>query len=265
MDPKDIISTLDLGRLPSGPRILARILPVVYQPQVQISDVADLFNTDAALAARVVATCNSPHYARGMPTASIREAVLRLGIREVAQLAQAVAMADFKKHPTHLYTTTASHFWERSLHTAFVAERLSDAHPPAYTAGIMHLVGIWVLCSVFPADSHLTIDERELALQARLEEIRMGVSFAQIGGLALEKWQFPQEVCDAVSHQLVPSACPSPRNRATALWLSRAIAATEWHYGAKNEKNLLRADLTIDDLNAINRQASHKVSQIGLG
>ena len=264
MSPQEIAELLDLEKLPSGPRVLARLISTLRQPDAQLADVAQLFHADAALTARVVAACNSPYYSRGEATADIREAVMRLGLDEVARIVQIMALTDLRKYPTHLYTDAADHFWERSLHTAFVCEELSGGDPSAYTAGIMHLVGIWVLCSAFPAGT-MSIRERELALQAKLEQLRLGVSFAEAGEAALVKWGFAPAVCEAVMWQIVPSACLDPEHRELAWLLSRAVAVADWHYGARNEKSLIRSDLTITDLEDCNLRASEKVAKMGFG
>jgi HD-like signal output (HDOD) protein len=264
MAQENLAESIDLGKLPSGPRVLSRLVFAMRQPGVQLGDVADLFRSDPALTARVVAACNSASYARGEPTVDIRDALLRLGLNEVSRIVQVVALTDLRKYPTHLYTATAGHFWERSLHTAFVIDEISDRAPFAYTAGIMHLVGIWVLCSVFPA-GHLSIEARELALQARLEQLRLGVSFAEAGAVALAKWGFALQICEAVSRQLAPSLCENTEHRELARLLSRAVAVADWHYGVKNEKTLLRSDLTITDLEECNQRASDQVAKIGVG
>jgi len=264
LSPDKMAASLDLEKLPSGPRILSRLLSAIRQPDVQISEVAELFRADPALSARVVAACNSPFYARGESTADIREAVLRLGLEEIGRIVQIVALTDLRKYPTHLYTRTASHFWERSLHTAFVVDEISNGDPYAYTAAIMHLVGIWVLCSVFPAGD-LSIEERELALQARLERLRLGVNFAEAGAAALEKWGFSPEICNAVAWQVVPSLSENAEHRTLARWIYRAVAIADWHYGTKNENTLIRSDLTITDLDECNQRAAAKVAKTSFG
>jgi HD-like signal output (HDOD) protein len=264
MLPGEIIESFDLGKLPSGPRVLSQLIAAVRKPNVQISDVAELFHSDPALTARVVAVCNSTYYSQGEKTADIRQAVMRLGLQEVSRIVQIVMLTDFKRYPTHLYTNASSHFWERSLHTAAVTDEISDRNPMAYTAGIMHLVGIWVLCSIFPV-GHMSIGERELELQAQLEQLRLGLTFAKAGGQALKMWGFAPAICDAVLWQLAPSAIEIPEHRELARVLNRSVAITNWHYGVRNEQTLIRSDLTITDVEDCNRRASERVAKIGLG
>jgi HD-like signal output (HDOD) protein len=264
MTPDELVDSFDLAKLPSGPRVLSQLISAVRNPNVEIADVAKLFHSDPALTARVVAACNGPLYWQGQRTSDIRDAVLRLGLNEVSRIVQVVTLTDFKRYPTHLYTNAAGHFWERSLHTAYVIDELSDKDPFAYTAGIMHLVGIWVLCSIFPA-GHMSIGERELEMQAQLEKLRVGVTFARAGSRVMEKWGFAPQICDAVHWQLAPSAIENAEDRDLARLLHRAVAITNWHYGVKNEHTLIRSDLTITDLEKCNQRASERVGRIGFG
>lgn len=261
---EDLSDSIDLGKLPSGPRVLARLMSAIHRPGVQLSDVAELFRADPALMARVTAAANSTYYGRDTKVTDVSEALLRLGMEEVSRIVQIVSLTDLGRYPTHLYTQTAEHFWERSLHTAFVMDQLSGFDSSAYTAGIMHLVGVWVLCSVIPEGSP-SISERELALQARLEQLRLGVSFAAAGAVALEKWGFAAPICEAVARQLVPSACETPAHRELALLLNRAVAITDWQYGARNHTSLIRSDLTITDVETCNRRAAQQVARVGFG
>jgi HD-like signal output (HDOD) protein len=264
MTPQDTIDAFDISKLPSGPRILSRLISLVRKPDVELEDVAQLFRVDTALAARVVAACNSAYFAHGQRTSDIRDAVLHMGFREVERIVQIVMLTDFKKYPTHLYTQTAGHFWARSLHTALVCDEISGHDPSAYTAGIMHLVGVWILCGTFPAWPK-TIEEHELALQAQLEQLRLGVNFAYAGGGALARWGFEPPVCNAVLSQLTPSLVADPAHFGLARVLNRAVAITDWHYGGQNEGNLIRSDLTITDVQECNERAAARVAKIALG
>lgn len=264
MAEEKIIDQIDLGKLPSGPRVLARLISLVRQPHIQLSAVAELFHADPALTARVVAACNTAYFSRGERTVDLRDAIIRLGLNEVSRIVQIVTLTDLRQHPTHLYAKAANHFWERSLHTAFVIEEISDHDPAAYTAGIMHLVGIWVLCSAFPGGGK-AIAARELALQAQLEQLRLGINFAEAGGAALARWGFSPRICAAVAGQIAPTLGSEPEQRELARLLQRAVAVTDWHFGVKNEKTLLRSDLTITDLEACNQRATEKVARIGAG
>lgn len=264
MSTHKIADSIDLEKLPSGPRVLSRLMSTIRQPDVQIEEVASLFLADPALTARVVAACNSAFYSRGERTYDIGDAILRLGMHELARIVQIVTLTDLRKFPTHLYNVTAGYFWERSLHTAFVMDEISRREPAAYTTGIMHLVGVWVLCSGFPT-GQLTIKDRELALQAELEQLRLGVSFAEAGGTALAKWGFAPQICEAVWWQIAPSACEDDEHRHLARLLNRAVAIVDWHYGSKNEKVLIRSDLTITDLDDCNLRAAEKVAKVGFG
>ena len=265
MPAKSPPASLDVARLPSGPRVLSRLVSLLNQPQVHLSEVAELFRSDPALSARIVAACNSPYYGGEQCTTDIRDAVLRLGLREVSHLVHVVTMTDLRKYPTHLYHYTAGYFWERSLHTAYLCEELGADDRLAFTTGVMHLVGVWALCSIFPSPQGMPIVARELMLQSELEQLRLGLDFADAGAQALAQWGFDSRISRAVAWQVAPSIGDHPEARELARLLQRAVAATDWHYGAQNEKSLLRSDLTLTDLEECNQRAAARVARIGFG
>jgi len=262
--PTELVDSCDLEKLPSGPRVLAQLLAAVRKPDIHIGELADLFRVDPALTVRVVSACNTPFFFRGGRISDIRDAVFHLGLGEVARIVQLVMLTDFKRYPTHLYTQSAEYYWQRSLHTAVVIDELCDRDPLAYTAGIMHLVGVWALCSIFPA-GHASIGEAELELQAQLEQHRLGVTYCGAGGRSMARWGFPPIICEAVAWHLAPSALQNPVHRDLARKLKRAVAITDWHFGARNEQNLIRSDLTINDVEEINARAAQQVARIAFG
>lgn len=264
MEPVELVNSCDLEKLPSGPRVLAQLLAAARRPDIHIGELAELFRADPALTVRVVAACNTPVFSRGGRISDIKDAVFHLGLAEVSKIVQMVMLTDFRKYPTHLYTHSAEYFWQRSLHTALVIDEISDHDPQAYTAGIMHLVGVWALCSVFPL-GHASICEGEMEMQAQLEQLRLGVTYCGAGGRSMARWGFPAIICEAVAWQLAPSALADPAHRELARMLKRAVAITDWHYGARNEQNLIRSDLTITDVEECNARAAEKVARIGFG
>jgi len=91
------------------------------------------------------------------------------------------------------------------------------------------------------------------------------VSFAEAGAAALVKWGFATQICEAVNWQIAPSVVEDDEQRELTRHLSRSVAIADWHYGAKNEKSLLRADVTITDIEEINQRAAAKVVKVGFG
>ena len=212
-----------LEKIPPFPAVLARLNTITADPAASLDIVADVLRTDPGLAARTMAACQSAFYQRAEPPETLRDAVLILGVREVARIGQIFALADFVQGNSTRSKVAMRYYWERSVTAALAMEDLTDGNEVAYTTGLMHLVGIWVI-----GQSGLLAEEiacRDLAQQATLEQASLGFNFAEVGALALSHWGFAPEIVDAVGQQL------DPKPGTLAATLHEAILVTDLSTG----------------------------------
>jgi len=261
MPPKPESTSTARATLPRGPRLLARMVNSWGQAAVPPGAVAEFLQTEPLLTARVMAAHRATGHFVGEPPRQIEELIMRVGPGEIARLAEALALVGLLRHPTHLYVQPPVYFRLRALHTAFVLDDLSGQEASAYAAGLVHLAGIWVLGGAFPG-LHRAIANRELRLQARQEELLLGINFTQAGSLALREWGFGDRICQAVARLFTLAPDGEPMDSKLDLLLRRAVAATDWHFGAKNPCALIAADLTIDDLEVCNHRAAASAARL---
>src|SRR5579862_897346 len=78
-----------LERMPSIPVVLAPLLNYLEQPieQLDIQRVVDLISQDKSLAAQCLHMANSPLYGRYSEVASVRDAVVALGMHRMRDIA----------------------------------------------------------------------------------------------------------------------------------------------------------------------------------
>ncbi len=226
-------SIITVESLDASPAILHKLLELTRSDDFDADEAVKLLMTDTVLTARVFKVCSNTEYGRGNPPETIREAVIRLGARELYRLSTAIAMGKVKAQPTHLYDATPAYFWKRTVSTAISMEELSpeDGSPEVdYTIGLMHLIGVWILCRQIPAEGNL-IGCANLAAMAMAEKLRFGMAYAQIGATALEKWGFPKTVCEAVCWQNEPELAEEPAHTVKAQQLKEAIRFTDLAMG----------------------------------
>ena len=176
-------SIVDLNSLDTSPAVLHKLLELTERDDFNAEQAVKLLMTDPGLTARVFAICSNPEYGRGHPPESVREAVIRLGARELYRLATGLAMRRLAAQPTHHYAADARYFWHRTVTTAVAMEELCPAEESsehAYTIGLMHLVGVWILSRQSAPIGEL-IDCKNLAAMAKVEKLRFGAAYAQIG------------------------------------------------------------------------------------
>src|SRR5512141_3157241 len=79
-------------RPPRLPQVALDILALSRQPDVDFVSMVALLERDPILAAKVLSLCQSAAYARGAPVRSLREAVVRLGLRGLRDLVVEAAL-----------------------------------------------------------------------------------------------------------------------------------------------------------------------------
>lgn len=139
----ELVKQLNEGTsaLPVIPAVAMTAMRMANTPNVNITNLAHLVEKDPFTAARFLAVANSPVYYRGFRTASIRDALMRMGLsqgREIlANIAHSVALP--KYHDLlEQHSERATLAGKCAL--AVVAE-LRWQYEPAYLCGLLHNLG----------------------------------------------------------------------------------------------------------------------------
>jgi HD-like signal output (HDOD) protein len=218
--PEDLL--LQLKTLPPSPKVILKLQQMAGRDDSTVGDLVALIRLERALAARIVRIANSPVYSLGNPCDSIEESVQRLGFKEVHRLALIVAGCEALSHPLPAYAITSTTLWHQTVACAVAAEHLArllgEDERLAYTAGLMHSVGMIIVNSwvqtIAPgttlayqdATNEWSQDERNL----------LGYDQADAGAALLRAWDFPDPVGEAVRCQYAPQ-CASTHRRLAAI------------------------------------------------
>src|SRR5436190_24279104 len=81
----------NLKLLPTAPAILPMLLELLHNPNADLDRIAKLVELEPAMALRVLRMCNSACFAHLGTTASIPEAITRLGFEDIYILVVAAA------------------------------------------------------------------------------------------------------------------------------------------------------------------------------
>ncbi len=192
---------LDLDRLPPLPDVARRLL-TMDEDAVGTRQVAEWVELDPALAAHVVRHASSPVLGVRERVHSIHEAIMRLGVNKVTELALGLAAGSVFHLPAH-GPLGAHDFWRHAVFTAALMHRLAGALPDfgatkpgmAYLAGLLHNIGLLALAHLEPEDfkalNRLAQDEPDTPL-GDLER-RLGIEdHAHLGARLLRHWRMPQ-------------------------------------------------------------------------
>jgi putative nucleotidyltransferase with HDIG domain len=223
-------STLDLIGLshdvPTLPDRFVRIQRIIDNPHSGIDDLAEAIHTDQATCAMILKVANSAAYnPSGRPTSTLRQALSRLGSREVSHIALTMSLMFGFALPMGMAHVRA--FWIHAFGTAIIAEQLAlrvgykDGRE-AFMAGLLHdigraMIGLRVDLAYFESPLvHLHGDELVAA-----EREHYGLDHAEAGMHTLTLWHFPPKLIRAVAeHHQADSTDTLARIIRTACQLS---------------------------------------------
>lgn len=194
--------------LPSQPDVYTRLMRAVRSEDIGMEDIAAIVEENPSVAARVLQLVNSAFFGLPRPTASIKEAVVFIGTKTLRTLVLSVeAFRDLELSSAGpgLRSTALQ---EHAVLTARIAAEIVPAaeRDAAYSAGLLHSIGLLVLASQLP-EEWLRIVEESRSQQRTLLEVEklvLGVDHGQIAAALLSLWGLPHDVIEAVAQHLHP-------------------------------------------------------------
>jgi len=205
--------TLEIPPLPQTAR---RILDLRSNPDSNISELAEVVETDPVLAAQIVSWASSPYYAIPGKIRSVQDAIVRvLGFDMVSNLALALAMGKTLAVPKDTARGVTA-FWNQSIYCAVLVELLVKKIPAqlkpfkgiSYLSGLLHNFGFLVMAHVFPNKFSLIcrhIEANPHLSHMVIEQHLLQVSREQIGDWLMQSWSMPEELPIAIRHQHNPA------------------------------------------------------------
>ena len=190
--------------LPVFHPIALMLLQVLESPDFSIAEVIELANEDQALSGQILKVANSPVYVGRVRTETIKDAVIRLGARQVSNLAMAASQAGLHVSENPLINKVMQSLWLHSHACAFGCRHLarSAGYPQyedqAYMAGLMHDVGKLYLLKALER-----LNSKGVAHAALEEELLLTI-FDELhvdqGCRLMKHWNMPQIYYDAVAN-----------------------------------------------------------------
>jgi len=216
-----------LKNLPPAPKVLHKLQRLLAKPDASLDQIAEVVQMEPGLAARVVKMAQSTEFGRGAQVDNIVEAVQRVGLKGVHELVTYAVAASLVGQNLHTYQLDAQLLWSRAIACALAAASLADrtgvSRSDAYTAGLMHGIGLMVIDrhSSSLRTPHVLESSGYPADFAPAEREWLGFDHADVGAALLEMWGFSEPVIIAVRHQLTPEAAGEHRRLAMILATAR--------------------------------------------
>lgn len=274
------LRSLDID-IPSKPDVLVRLSLLMAEEDANLAAIAELVETDMALAAAVMKAVNSSLYGLKGRVQTVHQAITYLGTREIAGITFEMGLrAAFPPAPE------LEPIWARATQRGLLMGRLGQALGQdawgAHSAGLFEECGKAVLFRHAPdhyrAMLRATSSDAELC---ELERAGFGVSHDALGAALCESWGLGPAAVASVRHHVAAQAAlraatlpvagqpapalpepPVPAGRRSALALSMLVHAMMHEPGTVDAAAALVAPLAELDTTLLLRAARRIEEQL---
>ncbi|MFW6334056.1 MAG: HDOD domain-containing protein [Desulfosalsimonas sp.] len=197
--------------LPPMPQVIARASQVLSDENAGFKEIAEVLESDQAMATRVLKLANSAYYGVRVPVNSVQQASALLGFKTLFEMIVVVSSSKMMGRQLEGYGIDSRQTWKHSLLTAMAARSIAEEKYPelsddAFMAGLLHDSGMLIL------DPHMKKGKKRL--ETHLEHGRtieqaetaiFGFDHAQIAAEYLKKWMLPASQTHAIEFHHRPS------------------------------------------------------------
>ncbi len=207
---KRILRTV--GDLPPMPQTIHKVREIMSSTSSSFKELAQVLETDPALATKVLKMSNSAYYGMSGQVSSIQHASVVLGHKTLGELMTMAGVSGLLDNSLEGYGLDAGHLWQHSMEVAFGSRIIANKKSPgmadnAFAAGLIHDSGKLIL------DKH--VHERKRVFQEFMangqqsflaaEKEILGFDHAEIASEVCKSWNVPDALSVAIRYHHYPS------------------------------------------------------------
>lgn len=191
-------------QLPAFPSVASQVFELIEKPDFDVQRLVTLIHRDSVMSTEVLRIANSPMFRTQREVASVRDAVVHLGAKQVANVAAAVSTRSLfdleAKAGQQEFGDLWQDLWLHSMTCATTAFWVADelrlnSQQYAYLAGMLHDIGktisLWGL-------SKLVFAQRIPFPLPHLTRSIIEANHVEAGRVVTAKWDIPQVLTQAV-------------------------------------------------------------------
>ncbi len=239
---RDTIISLG-SKLPPALGIFGRLRALLDDADCDLEDIVELLRVDPALTFQIIKLSNSAAYGLKSRSASLDEAVARVGFGEIHQLVGLIVSRQVFQGDLVRYGIPAGRMWENAVAVgalaAALARRTGLPDGSCYSAGLLRNLGKIILNNhagavQYPGEeTHPNVFDWERAVH--------GTTSCEATAMLLDHWRFPVEISGPVCTHVEPATAGEFAAGAAILHVACSFAA-EWGCALPGEKSSWRRD-----------------------
>lgn len=206
MDPKLLRSQIErIDTLPTIPGVLRKLLAVIENPKISLTEIGNFISNDPVLTSRVLKMVNSPIYGFPGRISSVQQALILLGLNVVRGLLLGVSVFEVMQR-------SMVGLWEHSLGCAvaarIIAKKKNIPEPEEVSvSALLHDIGKVVMILRFKEEYDQVMKEAEAGdmLIMDAEKLVFGITHADSGAWIAKKWNFPLSLVEVIEYHHKPN------------------------------------------------------------
>ncbi|QQY80076.1 putative nucleotidyltransferase with HDIG domain [Keratinibaculum paraultunense] len=198
-----IISKVD--DMPVLPDRIKKIIAITEDPDSTIQDLEKEILKDQSLTSKILKLANSAYYGYPRKIDTVSQATILLGFQTIKSMALASTVSKMMSNELKGYALGKNDLWTQSQTCAiisrYIAKEVKFPNPEtAYIAGLLRDIGKTILNFYVEKEYHAIINkvESEKIPFLEAEEEILGFNHAQVGEKIAIKWNFPEELVEAI-------------------------------------------------------------------
>ncbi|MFZ5807078.1 MAG: HDOD domain-containing protein [Verrucomicrobiota bacterium] len=237
----------ELPELGSCAHIYNELSKSLNDPSAAVGSFGRIIEKDPALMAKLLRLANSAFFGYPSSIKTLDDAMIIIGIQQVRDLVAATTVIEYFKDVSPDLVNMNS-FWEHSMACGIAARILAGYRrnwnpEQSFAAGIMHDLGRLVMLIRLPEQMRDILNrcQNDPRPIYNIEREVMGYDHAEVGGVLLECWNFPQSLANAVRYHHEPTRSAQDFTDAALVHLGDIIAHA-MEFGSSGEKHVPHCD-----------------------
>lgn len=197
--------------LPPMPQTVHKVREILSNPGSSFKELAEVLETDQAIAAKVLKISNSSYYGMAGKVSSIKHASVVLGHKTLGELITMVSTSGLLANNMDGYQLEAGALWRHSMAVAFGSRLIASKKRPAladdaFSAGLIHDAGKLILDpyvyeKIEAFEAFMNSGDKSF-LEA--EQHILGLDHSEIAAEVCRSWQIPEVLTKAIRYHHEP-------------------------------------------------------------
>jgi len=201
-----------LSELPPMPQVMFKAREIMNDPASSFKALADILESDQAMATRVLRLSNSAYYGLVGKVTSVQHAAVLLGYKTVGEVVSMASASRLLGDSLDGYKLDSGDLWEHSLAVAFGSKLIAgkkrrELENDAFSAGLIHDAGKILLNKYLLERNQeferYMMDGQKTFLNA--EKDILGFDHGEIAAAMCDAWKIPKSLNSGICYHHNPS------------------------------------------------------------